>query len=296
VLERLALIACVLAAALAAGCGGDDGGATSTSSASGPLVGSSFKEVVLTELKKAGLDAEPGYDLNVVAYDGPDRVDVPLTDPFAEYEADNDRKDEIVAGLVEDAQQRLEAGISNLSLEDVSDDLMPLLKGNFALRTFGFEPAETAFPGNLGVVYVVDAADSQTIVRPEDLERWGTTVEEVHELALDNLLEQTNEEEQLVCEPSGDHELCGWSSSDGYDATRMIVPELRRQIVREYGGPAVFASPMENVFVALPLEILKRGDNEELLRTKLQRDFQTSDFPLSPELFVERDGELVLFE
>jgi hypothetical protein len=60
-------------------------------------------------------------------------------------------------------------------------------------------------------------------------------------------------------------------------------------------GPLV-GSSFKNVFVALPLEILKRGDNEELLRTKLQRDFQTSDFPLSPELFVERDGELVLFE
>ena len=53
---------------------------------------------------------------------------------------------------------------------------------------------------------------------------------------------------------------------------------------------------MDNVFVALPRERLERGNAEELLRTKVARDFQTADNPVSPELFVERDGELVLLK
>ena len=48
---------------------------------------------------------------------------------------------------------------------------------------------------------------------------------------------------------------------DGYDATRMVVPGLRRQIVREYGGSAVYAVPMDDVFVALPLELVERGEH-----------------------------------
>ncbi len=288
-LLRAALIACLLAAALA-GCGGGDDDSTDASG----LVSSSFKEVVVAELKQAGLDAEPGFDLNVLAFDGPNRVDVALDDAFEEYEADPEREEELVAGLVQEAQERLETGVSELSLEDVRADLMPLLKGTFDLRTYGFEPAERDFPGNASVVYVVDAEDSSTIVRPEDVERWGTTVDELHEIALDNLLRMTNEEEALLCEPSGDRVLCGWSTSDGYDATRMIVPALRRQIVREYGGPAAYAAPMENVFVALPLDLLRRPQTEELFRTKVQRDFETSENPFSPELYVERDGELVI--
>ena len=224
------------------------------------------------------------------------RVDLALAEAFAEYEADPDRRDEIVAGVVDDAERRLEAGIGGVSLEEASPDLMPLLQPQFDLQGYGFEPAETEVPGNVGVVYVVDADDSYTVVRPEDVERWGTTVEEIDGLALDNLLQQTNEDAKLLCEPAGDLELCGWATSDGYDATRMVVPGLRRQIVREYGGPAVYAVPMNNVFVALPLKIVKRGETEELLRTKVERDFQTSDKPVSPELFVERDGELALFE
>lgn len=292
-LLRAAVILCVLTASLAAGCAGDDDG--SSEDVTG-LVRTSFKEVVVADLKKAGLEAEPGFDLNVTAADGPNSVDLSLDEAFAEYEADPDREDEIVARLVEEAQQRLEAGIGDASLDDVRADLMPLLKGTFELRTYGLEPAETDFPGNLSVIYVVDGKDSFTVVEPADVERWGSSVEELHEIALDNLLRQTNEDEKLVCEPSGNQELCGWASSDGYDATRMIVPALRQQIVREYGGPAVYAVPMENVFVALPLELLERGANGKLFRSKVQNDFQSADDPLSPEIYVERDGELVIWK
>jgi uncharacterized protein YtpQ (UPF0354 family) len=288
--RRFALLACALLAALAAGCaGGEDDGADA-------VVPSSFRESVVAGLKQAGFEAEPGIDLNVSAFEGPNRVDLALDEAFAEVEADPDRRDEIVAGVVDEAARRLESGLSEVSLEEATRDLMPLLQAPFDLRQYGFEPASTAVPGNLSVVYVVDAEDGLTVVQPEDVERWRATMEEIHEVATDNLYRQTNEEEELLCEPSGNQELCGWSTADGYDATRIIVPGLRRQIVREYGGPAVYVVPMDNVFVALPLELVQRGNTEQLLRTKTQRDFQTSDNPVSPELFVERDGELALLK
>jgi uncharacterized protein YtpQ (UPF0354 family) len=285
-----ALLVCALLAAAAAGCGGDEPDDPE-------LVPSAFKEVVLGALRSAELEPQPGYDLNVSAFDGPNRVDLAINDAFDEYEADPGRQDEIVAGIVEEAQQRLDAGLAEVSLEDAREDVMPLLQARFDVRGYGFEPASSEAPGDLSVVYVVDTGDSTTVVRPEDVERWGTSVEELHEVALANLQRQTDEDEPLLCEPSGAWELCGWSTSDGYDATRMIVPGLRRQIVREYeGAPAVYAVPMDNVFVALPRLAIEQGNSEELLRTKVQRDFQTSDNPISPELFVEKDGELVVLE
>jgi uncharacterized protein YtpQ (UPF0354 family) len=287
-LERALLVVCLVLAALAAGCaGGDDAGDE-------PLPASSFKETVVADLKEAGLTAEPGFDLNASVFEGPNRVDLALDDAFAEYEADPGRRDEIVAGVVDEAERRLEAGIGEVALEEARPDLMPLLQAGFDIRRYGFEPAMTEVPGDLDVVYVVDADDAFTVVRSEDVERWGTTVEELHDVAVANLLRQTNEDEKLLCEPAGDQELCGWSGTDGYDATRMIVPGLRRQIVREYGGPAVYAVPMDNVFVALPLEVLDNRVNAERLRARVEQDFQTSENPVSPELFVERNGELAL--
>jgi len=287
-----AFLVAFLLLALAA-CGGDGDGADTTSG-DRRLVRSSFGEVVAAELRSAGYEAAPGSDFTVTAHDGPNRIDVALEEAFARYRAAPEREDEIVGGVVEDARARIEDGLSQSSLADVRADLMPLLKAQFELRTYEFEPAQTPFPGRLAVVYVVDGEDAFTLVRPEDVERWGTAVAELHELALDNLLARTNEDEPLFCEPSGGEKLCGWASSDGYDAARMVVPELRDQIVRELGGPAAYAVPMENVFVALALDVLERGNTEQLFRVKLQRDFQTSDDPLSSEVFVERGGEIVL--
>jgi uncharacterized protein YtpQ (UPF0354 family) len=288
--KRVALLACTLLG-VASGCAGDGGG-----SAEDALPPSSFQENVVAALKLADLQAEGGPDLKVTASEGPNRVVLDLEDAYAEYEADPDGKDELVAGLVADAERRLEAGLGDVTLEEAGSDLMPLLQAPFDLRSYGFEPATSELPGGLSLVYVVDADDSYTVVRPEDIERWGTTVEELEEVALDNLLRQTNDEQELLCEPAGNLELCGWSTSDGYDATRMVVPGLRRQIVREYGGPAVYAVPMNNVFIALPRRIVERGNTEERLRARVQQDFQTSDEPVSPELFVERGGELALYE
>lgn len=292
-LLRAALTACLLLA-LGAACGGDGDDGGETTAGDRRLAPSSFGEVVAAELRRAGYEAESGSGFEVTAHEGPNRVDVGLDEAFARYEASPEREDEIVREVAEEAEARLEGGLAESSLADVRADVMPLLKGPFELRTYGFEPAQTSFPGRLAVVYAVDGEEAYTIVRPEDVARWETTVAELHALALANLLARTNEEEPLLCEPAGGQELCGWASSDGYDATRMVVPELRAQIVEELGGPAAYAAPMENVFVALGLAVLEAGDTEELFRLKLERDFQTSDDPLSPEVFVERGGEVVL--
>lgn len=286
-----ALLTVLAVAALASGCSGDGGDADGAT-----LLPSSFDEVVVAKLKEAGLDAEPAAgDLEVRAQQGANWVDLDLEDEFARYGDDPGSREEILDGVVQDAKRRLDEGISGTSLADVRADLLPLLKGPFELRTYGFEPARTPFPAGLSVVYAVDTGDSFTVVQPDDVERWGTTVAEVDQVARDNLLNSTNKEQPLLCEPSGKQELCGWASGDGYDATRMIVPELRAQIERQYGGPAVYAVPMENVFVALPRKIVDRGLTEKALRLKVRGQFQTSDDPLSPALFVERDGELVTY-
>jgi len=290
VILRATVLACAVLAAVA-GCAGDNAGGGEPE-----LVPSAFKEIVLAELNSADLESEPGYDMNVRASQGPDRVELAIDDDFDAYEADPGRRDEIVAALVAEAKAQLDEGIADVAYEDAEADLMPLLVPAFETRGWDFEPAATEMAGNLSVVYLVDTEDSRIVVRPEDVERWGTSVEELHEVAIDNLERQTDEEQPLLCEPSGSYELCGWSTSDGYDATRMIVPALRQQIMEEYDGrPAVYGVPMDNVFVALPL-IAVKGQNEELLRTKLARDFQTADNPVSPEIFAERDGELVLYK
>lgn len=287
--RALALLLC-LTAVLAA-CGGDDG-----PDADEVLLDErSFAQVVAAELSGEELEAAAeGRGLDVRVEKGLDWIVLSPREQFEEYRRNPERREEIVAAVVEEAERRLEKGIGEVSFGEARDALMPLLKPRFALRTLD-ELARTDFPAGLAVVYAVDRERDFTLVTPADLERWGRSLGEIHRLSLANLARQTNGQDWLLCESVGDEKLCGWAMEDGYDATRVIVPDLRRQIEREYGGPAVYAVPMEHVSIALSYRVATRENTEEALRLKVRQDFASAEDPVSPELFVERNGKLVVF-
>jgi uncharacterized protein YtpQ (UPF0354 family) len=266
---------------------GTSSGATSTGA--GTLSERDFKNKVAAAIVTGTeLQGEPGFGLNVDVSEenGLDTVQLVLGDAYKQYTSDPDRQDEIVDGLVQEAVRRMEEGNSKRSFSDVSGRLMPMLKRRVDVGRIENDPAVTRFD-DLDVVYAVQGDHYFTVATKDDLDRWGKSVEEIDSLALSNLERQTNKNQKLLCEPSGGQKLCGWASGDGYDATRMLVPGLRRQIVKELGGPAVYAVPLESVFVAL------KRNYAPVIKGKVLQEFTTGKNPLSPELFEERNGKLV---
>lgn len=291
--RSLALVVCLTA--ILAACGGGDGDDPGGEEVL--LDETSFAQVVAAELRKGDVEATADDREPVVRVErGLNWLEFRPREEFQEYRGDPARREEIVAEVADEALERLEDGIGEVAYAEAEDLLMPLLKPRFALRGLEEKPAQTPFAADLAVVYAVHREDDFTLVTPADVERWGTSLPKIHAVAVANLARQTNEDDPLSCEPQDDEELCGWASEDGYDATRMIVPELRRQIEEIYHGPAMYAVPMEHVFVALSYRVATRDKTEELLRLKVQRDFSMADNPVSPELFVERNGKLVVFE
>jgi uncharacterized protein YtpQ (UPF0354 family) len=278
---RLALA--LLAVGALAACGG--GGKSET-----PLSKGGFKDRVAgAVIIRTDLQADPGFGLkvDVSETDGLDTVQLVLDDAYKHYRADPGKEQEIVQELVDEAKTRMAAGNSKRSFDEVRDELMPMLKRRTDLDGAGVDTAARRFH-DLGVIYAVQTEHSFTVVTKDDVARWGEPLSKIEDLALANLEKETNSDQKLLCEPSGNQKLCGWASGDGYDATRVLVPGLRRQIVRELGGPAVYAVPLESVFVALT------QNYASVIRPKVIQEFTTGKNPLSPDLFVERNGELVL--
>lgn len=279
--RALALLLATVALAAAGACGGDEG-----EPAAAVLGEAGFKGVVADAvLRETDLEAEPGFGLRVEVTEGqtPNRLTLELEDAYARYRQDPSRRDAIVRELVGVAAERMAAGIETASFSDVRRDLLPLLKPPFAVRGLPGEPARTEHPGDLLVIYAVDTGEQRTVVMRADVARWGRPLAEIDRIARRNLARET---EPAPCEPRADEKLCGWASGDGYDATRMIVPELRRGIEREIGR-AVYAVPREDVFVALPIKLAPE------IESRVLEDFTTAPNPVSPRLFVERRGELV---
>jgi uncharacterized protein YtpQ (UPF0354 family) len=274
-----ALSAAVLATVLAA-CNGQD------KASANPVTSAAFKDRVAAAIvTRTDLQADPGFGakVDVSANDSLDTLSLSLEKPFAELKAHPERGDAIVGRLVQEAKKRMTEGNAKRSFADAGPHILPVLKPQALLRKLAEEPAVTSFPGHLVVAYGVQTTDSFTVVSKADLAHWQARVAQLHRLALANLVRETHRDQPLKCE----EQLCGWASGDGYDAARMIVPELRREIVRKI-GPAVYAVPRESVFVALPIKLAER------IRSKVVRDFVTAPNPVSQDVFVERGGRLVV--
>ena len=280
-MRRLGLLVLVLATAACSG--GDTNDAPDSELLAKPAFAGRVASTIITE---TDLQAEFRFGLIVLVEEaeGADWIRLDLQEEYDDYKRDPGRLGMIVAGVASETQERMAAGIEDMSFEDVRADIFPVLKPPFDLRRLT-EPARRPFLAGLSVVYGVQTEDQFTFITEADVARWGRNVQELDGLALDNLARETREHDALLCED----ELCGWASGDGYDATRMIVPQLRRDIVEEI-GPAVYAVPREDVFVALPVRLSDR------IKAQVQRDFAAAPNPISPEIFVERNGKLVTLE
>jgi uncharacterized protein YtpQ (UPF0354 family) len=278
----LASLAVVTLLAAASGCDGN--GEASTQ----PLSERAFADKVAAAIiTGSDLQAARGFGTKLkVDVSAPTTLgtfSIPLDKPFEDYQANRDRLDPILRSLVKEAQTRMATGNSKTSFADARSQILPVLKPETMLRKLTDEPATTSFPGHLRVAYAVQRADAFTVIRPTDVTRWQRSLAEIHRIALANLLRETHREQPLKCE----EKLCGWASGDGYDAARILVPELRAEIVRKIGA-AVFAVPRESVYVALPIKLAAR------IRDRVVHDFVTAENPVSPDVFVERGGKLVV--
>ena len=295
----LALTALLAASVSACDSGGGDGmtsGSTTSAATSsgatttqGALSQRDFKnKVAAAIITGTDLQGDPGFGMtiDVSEQNRLDTVQLVLDDAYKQYTSDPDRQDEIVDGLVQEAVRRMEEGNTKRSFSAVRDQLIPLLKRRVDESRIENDPAVTQVD-DLDVIYAVQGDHYFTVATKDDLARWGQSVDDVDSLALSNLEKKTNANQKLLCEPSGGQKLCGWASGDGYDASRMLVPGLRRQIVKELGGPAVYAVPLESVFVALT------RNYAPVIKGKVLQEFTTGNNPLSPELFEERNGKLV---
>jgi len=278
----LAWLGCAALLAAAAGCsgGGNDNAPTKLSAGA-------FKDKVAAgiTLGAEGLNGEPGFGLrvDVTKPNSLDTLTLRLGKPYAEYAAHPGRLGAIVGRLVKETETRMTRGNADETFAAARAHILPLLKPGSAFRRLDAQPATMDFPGHLRVVYGVQLDDSFTAVTPADLQRWHKPIAEIDRLALANLARQTHATQPLLCE----EKLCGWASGDGYDAARMLVPELRHEIVRKI-GPAVYAVPRTSVFAALPIKLAPR------IRDLVTREFVTAPNPVSRDVFVERGGKLVV--
>jgi len=150
-------------------------------------------------------------------------------------------------------------------------------------------------PCDLVVVYVLPAGGFDVVVSGDHLLSWGVQPSEVQDAALANL-QAWSASAAWTDEASGERRLISSDTGDGWDAVRIILPDVREHLSRELGatGRILVGLPERHLLVA---GSLRPGDDEF---ATLVADFVVeasggADEPIDRRVFELVDGQLVEF-
>jgi len=132
----------------------------------------------------------------------------------------------------------------------------------------------------LSVAYVVDQDRSVSYVTPQRLLHWGVTQDDLHAAALENLSRRSEElEAHAAQDEQGQIYLILFQTMDGFDASRLLLPNLHEKLREHLGSPFAAAIPNRDILLCFR--------NEESAVDKLLPQIQ-ADFGRMPHQLTDR--------
>jgi hypothetical protein len=157
------------------------------------------------------------------------------------------------------------------------------------------QPIVDEGPCDLPVVYAMAAGGFDVIVNGDHLLSWGIAPSELQDAALRNLA-AWSASAPWTDEASGDRRLLSSDSGDGWDASRILLPDVREHLARELGatGRVLVGIPERHLLVA---GTLRTGDDEfaSLFADFVLEQSGGADEPIDRRVFEIVDGRLVEF-
>jgi len=150
-----------------------------------------------------------------------------------------------------------------------------------------------AFLANLVIAYVIDEPDSVAFINEEHMEHWNIGEHTLYQQALQNLRERTLETTDYTTVGSGAQQLFIFSSQDGYDATRILLPELLDKWRAQLTGNMVIGIPNRDFLIAF-----SDADRVTLMNIaqQVQIDSVQRSYSLTAQLFTLTDGEIRAYD
>ncbi|MEQ8770371.1 MAG: DUF1444 family protein [Phycisphaerales bacterium] len=148
--------------------------------------------------------------------------------------------------------------------------------------------AHVPYVNDTVIVFVNDLPHMTVSLTVDQVEQWGVTLEDVDEVARENLDGYAPDMEFQVIESKEGGRAVIVAEQDGYDAARLLMGDLYRRLAPHLGPDFLVATPARDMFVAMsagPDVFVDR------LRNRVQEDHERLPYPITPELFlVTLDG------
>ena len=180
-------------------------------------------------------------------------------------------------------------GTQGLAVEDIDRDRL------VAANVTHAQPILDQGPAGLPVVYTIDAGAFDVVVNGDHLLSWGVGAAEIQDAALANLA-RWSASAPWTEEVSGDRRLVSSDTGDGWDAVRILLPEVVDHLTSELGqfGRILVGLPERHLLTA---GSLRAGDEDfaALLADFTVEQSGGADEPIDRRVFEIVDGRLVEF-
>lgn len=157
------------------------------------------------------------------------------------------------------------------------------------------QPLVDEGPCELSVVYAIPGAGFDVIVNGDHLLSWGVSIADVQDAALANLA-AWSAAAAWSDEVSGERRLISSDTGDGWDASRVLLAEVRERLVAELGsaGRVLIGLPERHLMIA---GALRPGDDDfaGLFGEFVVEQSGAADEPVDRRVFELVDGRLVEF-
>jgi hypothetical protein len=172
------------------------------------------------------------------------------------------------------------------TFEELRSRIMPMILSDRS-DPHGLSLKQPLVPG-LAVGYGIDNDRTISHVTRKRMEKWKIELDDLHEAAIANLTAKSQSiAAHAAQDDNGKMELILFQTMDGYDASRLLLPDLNEKLREHLGSPFAAAVPNRDILLCF-------RDNETTvanLRPQIERDFNQMPHQITDEiLLVTPDG------
>lgn len=248
-----------------------------------------FAELVITRarilLPDRAIKLVP-EDREVVMVDG---VQVGLVNMHRKYEQ-SDKSSDVLDQLILDHLSVAPAGTSTRDTaqryDDIESSILPQLMPVEYVDQLPL--CHRPFASTVLLGYVIDEPTCYQYITEDGPSGWGKQEGDVFTVAISNLNARSGDI-QLHVSTNRNARYIAIITGDGFDAARIVVPQLRTLIGDQLGYPFRFGVPNRDFLICWP-----RTNDESFqafIAEKLAKDFAEQPYPLSPSVFeVDKEG------
>lgn len=241
---------------------------------------------VLAQLRERHPEQEFAFDADTIR--GRNQV-VYLSNLNREIREAPASRDRIIKRFVETLGKTATAGIGYEVWEDVRRNIVPMLKPRDYLDPDG--PTQHLLTSewlvDVVICYVIRSKKMFRFVTGWDVDRWGTTAETLHDLAIANLARLPWPTELVGARSKDSGRIIVVETDDSLASSRLLHPDLHKLFSGPLGSPFWAGIPCRNRLVVYSdRRVLKQRTGR-----RLRKDHDSSAYPITPQPFlVTRDG------